>query len=264
MLKFTVITVCLNAGQGLLDTISRTLAQKYDDFEILVKDGFSKDGSVEKLPEDPRIRLVQRKDTGIYDAMNQAVEEARGEYLIFMNCGDWFYSDDVLAYIAGQIEKEKAPLYYGRCFYRTTGEVHDYPRTISRLTCYRTMICHQAMVIRSDVLREHPYDLSYRIIADRELLWNLVLGQGVRPQYLDTVIASYQGGGESARPEHIARNKADQKRLKDTYYPRTEQLKYDLMMALSLQEFRKAWSKHPKYGKYYHGLIRWLYSLKKK
>ena len=54
-------------------TITYTLCQTYENFEIIVKDGFSTDGSVEKLPADDRIRLVRKKDTGIYDAMNQAV-----------------------------------------------------------------------------------------------------------------------------------------------------------------------------------------------
>ena len=75
MIQFSIITVCLNAGQGLLDTVERTLGQTYGHFEIIVKDGGSKDGSIEKLPSDPRIRVVTRKDTGIYDAMNQGIEE---------------------------------------------------------------------------------------------------------------------------------------------------------------------------------------------
>ena len=88
MIQFSIITVCLNAGQGLLDTVARTLSQTYENFEIIVKDGGSEDGSLEKLPMDARIRVVTRQDTGIYDAMNQGIAEARGDYLIFMNCGD--------------------------------------------------------------------------------------------------------------------------------------------------------------------------------
>ena len=74
MVRFSIITVCLNAGQDLLDTVQSTLGQTYENFEIIVKDGGSRDGSMEKLPADPRIRVVTRKDTGIYDAMNQAVD----------------------------------------------------------------------------------------------------------------------------------------------------------------------------------------------
>ena len=106
--------------------------------------------------------------------MGQAVEEALGDYLLFMNCGDRFYSSHVLQDIADGIGREHGAVYYGKCFDRPTGQVRAYPKTITRMTCYRTMICHQAMVYRADVLRQHPYDCSYRIIADRELLWYLV------------------------------------------------------------------------------------------
>ena len=211
MIRFSVITVCLNAGQALLDTVASTLNQTYGDFEIIVKDGGSQDGSIEKLPQDDRIRLVTRQDTGIYDAMNQGIEEAKGDYLIFMNCGDYFYSPDTLCAIADGIGESREPVYYGKCFDRMTGQVRAYPRHLTRMTCYRTMICHQATIYRADVLKQRPYDLSYRILADREMLWYLVCEKKVEPKYLDTVIADYQGGGESADQKHIQRNRADQR-----------------------------------------------------
>ena len=262
MIKFSIVTVCLNAGQDLIDTVNSTLGQSYDCFEILVKDGFSTDGSTEKLPEDEAIRLIQKKDTGIYDAMNQAVEVARGDYLIFMNCGDRFYSPGVLKEIADGIGEEMGPVYYGNCYNRPTGQVRAYPRTITRMTCYRTMICHQAMVYRADVLRQHPYDCSYRIIADRELLWYLVCEKGLSPRYLDTVIADYKGGGESTKSEHIQRNREDQKRLEERYFPRGERLKYKLLMALTFQKLRIAWSKSPKLSKLYFALVRLAYRVR--
>lgn len=264
MIQFSIITVCLNAGQGLLDTVARTLSQTYENFEIIVKDGGSEDGSLEKLPKDARIRVVTRQDTGIYDAMNQGIAEARGDYLIFMNCGDWFYSPDVLQSIAEGIGEQREPLYYGKCFDRMTGQVRAYPKQLTRMTCYRTMICHQATIYRADVLKQRPYDLSYRILADREMLWYLVCEKKVEPKYLDTVIADYQGGGESADQKHIQRNRADQQRLLDTYYPKGEQIKYRLMMALTFQKLRVRLSKSPKFSKYYYKTIQTLYDWKER
>ena len=264
MIRFSVITVCLNAGQDLLDTVNNTLNQTYDQFEIIVKDGGSRDGSTEALPQDSRIRLVCRQDTGIYDAMNQAVEAAQGDYLIFMNCGDRFYTPDVLQKIAEGIGEEKAPLYYGKCFDRMTGQVRAYPKQLTRMTCYRTMICHQATVYRTDVLKQRKYDLSYRILADREMLWYLVCEKKVQPVYLDTVIADYKGGGESAKEAHNQRNREDQQRLLDTYFPKSEQLKYKLLMALTFQKLRVALSRSPKFSKYYYRAVQTLYDWKER
>ena len=114
-MKFSVIVVTLNAGERLLETVNSALSQTYKDFELLVKDGESSDGSLDFLGgiNDSRIRVVSRKDASIYDAMNQAVTDALGEYYIFMNTGDLFASDKVLAAVAKHLVSNKADIVYG-------------------------------------------------------------------------------------------------------------------------------------------------------
>ena len=107
MIKFSIITVCLNAGNDLLETVESTLKQSYSEFEIIVKDGFSKDESICKLPQDKRIHLVQKKDTGIYDAMNQGIEVAQGDYMIFMNAGDKFYDSGSLSVLPMELRRHR-------------------------------------------------------------------------------------------------------------------------------------------------------------
>ena len=87
-IKFSIIVVCLNAGEKLHKTLESVLRQSYTGFEILVKDGMSTDGSIEALPQEDAIRVVRQKDKSIYDAMNQAILLAEGDYLLFLNCGD--------------------------------------------------------------------------------------------------------------------------------------------------------------------------------
>lgn len=70
---FSIIVVSLNAGEELIKTINSVLRQNIDQYEIIIKDGFSKDGSIDQLPKHPAIRLFQEKDKSIYDAMNQAI-----------------------------------------------------------------------------------------------------------------------------------------------------------------------------------------------
>ena len=88
-MRFSIIIVTLNAGSKLEETVKSALSQTYKDYEILIKDGASSDGSLDFLKElnAPNIRVVSRKDTSIYDAMNQAVSECLGDYYIFMNTG---------------------------------------------------------------------------------------------------------------------------------------------------------------------------------
>ena len=143
MIKFSIITVCLNAGNDLLETVESTLKQSYSEFEIIVKDGFSKDESICKLPQDKRIHLVQKKDTGIYDAMNQGIEVAQGDYMIFMNAGDKFYDSEVLKRIADGIEETSGDLYYGRCYNQILDVVDPAPKKLTKYFCYRSMICYK-------------------------------------------------------------------------------------------------------------------------
>ena len=91
--KFSIVTVCYNAGDKLYNTINTALAQTYDNFEIIVKDGMSKDDSLSKVLADARIKVIQTPDKGIYDAMNQALEHITGDYVYFLNCGDSFYNE---------------------------------------------------------------------------------------------------------------------------------------------------------------------------
>ena len=175
MIKFSIITVCLNAGNDLLETVESTLKQSYSEFEIIVKDGFSKDESICKLPQDKRIHLVQKKDTGIYDAMNQGIEVAQGDYMIFMNAGDKFYDSEVLKRIADGIEETSGDLYYGRCYNQILDVVDPAPKKLTKYFCYRSMICHQATIYKTSMLKKRGYDVSYTVSADRERMLYAVI-----------------------------------------------------------------------------------------
>ena len=107
-MRFSVVVVCLNPGEKLNQTLGSILSQTYDDYEIVVKDGGSRDGAVEAMRGDPRIRLFREKDSGIYDAMNQAVTHAEGDFVLFLNCGDSFADARVLERTSSCIEKEAA------------------------------------------------------------------------------------------------------------------------------------------------------------
>lgn len=107
-LFFSIVVVSLNPGEKLVPTLKSVLDQDYGNFEIIIKDGGSTDGSVEKLeelPADSRIRFFREPDKGIYDGMNQALAHARGRFLLFLNCGDRLYSRSVLSETAEFIEK---------------------------------------------------------------------------------------------------------------------------------------------------------------
>lgn len=112
-LLFSVVVVALNPGEKWRGTLQSIFAQKYNDFEIIYKDGRSRDGSWEALlaeyGADSRLRSFQEADKSIYDAMNQALDQVSGKYVLFLNCGDFFYDDRVLERTAEAIAKAGLP-----------------------------------------------------------------------------------------------------------------------------------------------------------
>ena len=115
---FSIVVVALNPGDRLEKTLNSIANQSFQDYEVILKDGGSTDGSLEKLQEKGYfnnknyIKIKQKKDKSIYDGMNQAMSYVNGRYVQFLNCGDYFYSDTVLEEMAKFIcdESEKQGL----------------------------------------------------------------------------------------------------------------------------------------------------------
>lgn len=199
--KVTIITICWNTENEIEETLRSILEQTYKDYEILVKDGLSKDKTCEivnrVIAENPdsNIRLISKKDSGIYNAMNQAIDEARGEWLIFANCGDGFYKKDSLAKMCEAIAPDVDVIYGDAC-------VRDkYGDAIWRgdLSIIETKMpfCHQASMIRTAVAREIRFNESLKIAAD----YNMMLGahvKGYKFKYADAVAAVFNLDGVSS------------------------------------------------------------------
>lgn len=262
MIKFSVITVCLNAGDDLVDTVTNTLNQTYENFEIIVKDGLSTDGSVERLPADPRIRLIRKKDTGIYDAMNQGIDEASGDYLIFMNAGDRFFEQSTLEKIVKEMEAQEAQIYYGRCYNETLRCFSNVPKRLTPFFCHRSMICHQGMVCKREYLVGKKYDCSYKVSADRELLLHAVIKAKLPTKRIQVAVAKYQGSGFCESAPNQKRVQEEDQRLKREYFTKWQNMCYRARIALTLPGLRRRIVKNPKLVKFYKRLVGYLYGNK--
>ena len=126
MAKISIITINYNDKYGLSRTIDSVLNQTYEDFEYIVIDGNSNDGSKEILKNhDLSIDYwVSEPDSGIYNAMNKGIRVAKGDYLLFLNSGDYLCDNDTIHNVAKEIDGGK-DLYYGNAiFKRDTLERH--------------------------------------------------------------------------------------------------------------------------------------------
>lgn len=266
MCEFSLITVCLNPGEKLRGTLESALMQTYGDFELLIKDGGSTDGSIEgvsDLLEDPRIRVINRKDKSIYDAMNQAVEEAKGKYVYFLNCGDKLYDETVLEKVAEAAKSSSSRcIFYGNVVWKEKQALVTPPASITGFTCYRNVPCHQACFYDTRLCKEKPFETQFKIRGDYEhFLWCHYVGKAIE-KYLNFTVAEYEGGGYSESKKNIQRSKQEHKEITQKYMGKAELFRYRAIMALTLQPLRTWMSENPKISGLYHKLVGIVYRRK--
>ncbi|MEM6264736.1 MAG: glycosyltransferase family 2 protein, partial [Bacteroidota bacterium] len=165
----SIITVNFNDGIGLERTIQSVIGQSYQDWELIIQDGGSNDNSLPIIHQYAShiAQWDSGQDEGIYDAMNKGIKKAKGTWLIFMNAGDEIASPEVLEKVMQQAQKD-ADFLYGHT------EIH-YPdsgftrlQTASPLATFwkRLPFVHQSMLVKSALMREKMYDLSFSLCAD--------------------------------------------------------------------------------------------------
>lgn len=167
--KLSVVTINYNNVDGLMDTIKSVVNQTNQDFEYIIIDGGSTDGSVDVIKEcaDKIDYWISEKDGGIYHAMNKGIMVANGEYCIFMNSGDMFYNKDVIAQVLKR-DKLCADIVTGPSYSEVDKEKIWWfpPITIYFSTLYVGTLNHQSSFIKTSLLKEFPYDESLKIVSD--------------------------------------------------------------------------------------------------
>jgi glycosyltransferase involved in cell wall biosynthesis len=177
MLKpvLSVITIVYNNIRDIEQTMLSVLNQTYPDIEYIVVDGLSNDGTLDiiKRYENRIAKLISEKDEGIYDAMNNGLTAATGDYVLFMNSGDEFYANDTVANVFASADD--ADIYYGETEMingegQSLGQRrHKAPESFSwRSFKYGMSVSHQAIYIRRTLAE--PYDRQYQLSADIDLI----------------------------------------------------------------------------------------------
>ncbi len=255
---FSVAVVCLNAEDTIKQTLDSILNQSCNDFEIVVKDGISKDGTLEKIPDNEKIHVYSKKDIGIYDAMNQVVEYCNGEYIVFMNCGDSFADEKVLEHVKAHILGLKVfpAIVYGD--YMRKDIYCKQPSELTEFYLYRTGINHQSMFFAKSLFYEvGMYDASMRIYADYELILRTFMA-GKSFSYVELLICEYMGDGISESPKLQEIRKSEHKECIDRYFTKEKQKKYNRYIKMSFYKLRQklASDKCPRWlKKIYRGLV---------
>ena len=240
----SIIVVCLNAGTKLKSTIESVINQTSKDYEVIIQDGGSNDCSVEealKICSDDvksKIKIYTEPDNGIYDAMNKAVKRAEGQYVIFLNAGDYLFDKDTIQKITDEINFEKADIYYGFMKQRAL-DTFVYPApVIDDFTCYRNVPCHQTCIYSLKLFETRGYDIKYRVRADYEhFLWCFYEAKA-KIKYIEIPVSSYEGGGFSETKENKKNSAIEHREIVVKYMGLKKANHYRRIMRLTLQPLR--------------------------
>lgn len=195
----SVITVNYNNKEGLINTAKSIVNQTNSCYEWIVIDGGSDDGSFEVIKQysDRLAYWCSEKDAGVYDAMNKGVGIAKGDFVIFMNSGDMFASEDVVEKFAEQ-DLESDIIYGDVVYVKPEGNQKIvYPDVLPYDRFPKSTINHQSTFIRRSLAERFPYDMNYRLAADRKF-WVQALYSGAVFAHMNYVVALYDYTGMSS------------------------------------------------------------------
>ena len=201
---FSIITINYNGLEGLKQSMTSVIAQTFKDFEYIVIDGGSTDGSAAYI-ESHQENLdywISEKDKGIYNAMNKGVAQAKGEYIYFLNSGDYFLFPEILTLISQKLDENKKPDVLVTGVLQLNPENGSYmlniPKQVDKISLFHKMICHQTLFVKRTIFDAlGNFDESYVIKADYEWLLRVVSSNSYSFNYFNTVIAFYPLGGAS-------------------------------------------------------------------
>ncbi|WP_080055065.1 glycosyltransferase family 2 protein [Spirosoma aerolatum] len=251
MPSVSIITITYNAERFLERTIQSVLAQQATDFEYIVIDGASTDGTraiIERY--EPHIaQWIAEPDRGLYDAMNKGVHRAKGEYVWFMNAGDELYDSQTLPNLLSRIKATKADVYYSDALFvqddggRRSGTAiglrsqvtpHTLPQHISWQDMQMGMkICHQAFVARRAIAPDYLVD---NLSADLD--WEIrCLKAAQKIEFLPFVLCKYLVGGLSVQQHR--RSLIDRFRVLVTHFGWLKTIRNHIQILIRARRFQQ-------------------------
>ena len=273
----SIIVVALNPGEKLKETLDSIKMQTYKNYEVIIKDGGSKDGALDALEADsyfvdfPEVNIVRKPDKSIYDGMNQALEYVTGQYVEFLNCGDCFYEETVLEKVADYIdtteqttsdtEKFMPAIFYGNQFNRLQNSRVTSAPEINDFTCYRNVPCHQVCFYSAELFKERAFNVAYTVRADYEHFLYSVYEKKAKTFAMPHVICFYEGGGYSETKENRKKSALQHKEITN-YYLGKKAVRYRLIMILTLAGLRSKIAESPVLSGPYNAMKTLIYKFK--
>ena len=199
-MKYSIITINYNNKEGLCRTIESVIAQTSEEYEFIIIDGGSTDGSLDIIKEHIKqiTYWISEPDEGIYNAMNKGLDVANGDYCLFLNSGDCLYDNNVLQrFNSYNSDKD---IIIGKVFSLQNNSTLFPPpnREISLYHLFSSTVPHQGAFIRTSLQKKYPYDESLKIVADWKFFVIAIIINNCSLEYTDIPISKYDTNGISS------------------------------------------------------------------
>ena len=228
MNKLSIITINLNNFLGLQKTVESVFAQTFTDFEYIIIDGGSTDGSKELIEkhENKLVCWMSEKDKGIYNAMNKGIARAKGEYLLFLNSGDYFYNSDSLNLISSDANNED--LIYGNMMLNHGDSIdrQTYPTFLNfeYFLDGHTLPHHSTLIKRTLFDKVGIYNEDLKMLSDREFFMNAVCLHNASYKYVPVDVAVFSFDGFCSDPKNGHLYGEEFKKIYEAHYAAFESI----------------------------------------
>lgn len=208
MLKVSIITVVLNNKSYIEDCIQSVITQKYQNYEYIIIDGGSTDGTVDIIRKYDRYisMWISEPDQGMYDAMNKGIKLASGDVIGMLNADDWYTDSDVISTVVEEFEVKNVDSIFADLVFVK----REHPQQIMRYCdsslfkaerfAYGWMPAHPTFFVKRIFYEKYGlFKTDYRIAADFELLARMLGNRKISYSYIPTIIVKMRTGGLSTK-----------------------------------------------------------------
>jgi glycosyltransferase involved in cell wall biosynthesis len=224
MTKISIITINYNDLVGLEKTFNSVDSQSNTDFEYIVIDGGSTDGSKEFLEQnsDKLAYWISEKDSGVYNAMNKGIKAAKGDYVMFLNSRDFLIDTTIIDKVIKDLDGSTA-IYYGNLIYSLNGvntQLWSPPNKLSFTYFLSDSLPHPASFIKRELFETHfYYSEHFKIVSDWEFFIYSICKMNVSYKHLDYVISNFDNSGMSSVKENLIKIEAEKQQVFETHFP---------------------------------------------
>lgn len=197
---FTIITVCYNSEKTIAKTLESVLNQTFQDFEYLIVDGCSTDGTLDIIKKyeptfNGKLKCISEPDRGIYDAMNKGIKLAKGKLIGMINSDDW-YELSCFEKVIENYSVDKMKVYYGLMRYYKNGEFYKV-LSYNHSHLHLGMLNHPTCFVDARIYYAiGTFDLKYKLAADYDFMFRCC-NAGIGFVHIESILANMAMEGAS-------------------------------------------------------------------